>query len=337
MKNIDKIINHLLKLENSVSFTQLKNDLDLVESTLARNLEKLVTSWKIKKTSLWKNTFYSLLWESKIRNYLEKDFFLRPKVSYNPDFLRTYVPNQSSFLAQNYERISSVIDGQISLNSYDYTTHMRMIETLLIDLSFASSKLEWNTYSYLDTEVLIKYWENASGKTAFETQMILNHKNVLKYIIEHKNNITLNSKIFFEVHSLLAENILNDSYLWNIRTTPVKIWASTYSPLASQSELKIEFDLFLEKLQLIKNPFEQSLFILVFIPYFQIFFDVNKRVSRIACNIPLINNGLPPISLLQVSERDYIDAILWVYELNDPSLMAKIYTDNYLLNIERYI
>jgi Fic family protein len=59
----------------------------------------------------------------------------------------------------------------------------------LIDLSYASSKLEGNTYSYLDTEVLIKYGERAEGKTAFETQMILNHKEVIKYIIDEKNNI----------------------------------------------------------------------------------------------------------------------------------------------------
>lgn len=37
----------------------------------------------------------------------------------------------------------------------------RAIENLLIDLSYASSKLEGNTYSYLDTEVLIKYHESA--------------------------------------------------------------------------------------------------------------------------------------------------------------------------------
>jgi len=59
----------------------------------------------------------------------------------------------------------------------------------LIDLSYASSKLEGNTYSYLDTEVLIKYGESAEGKTVFETQMILNHKEVIKYIIDEKNHI----------------------------------------------------------------------------------------------------------------------------------------------------
>jgi Fic family protein len=167
--------------------------------------------------------------------------------------------------------------------------------------------------------------------------MILNHKHVLKYIIDEKNNIWLNKKTFFELHTLLARDILHTSQIGVVRSSPVKIGGSSYTPLESKIALEAEFDIFLEKLRNIENPFEQSLFILVFIPYFQLFFDINKRVSRISCNIPLIQNGLPPLSLLQVSERDYIDAILWVYELCDVSLLAEIYTENYLLNLERYI
>ena len=73
------------------------------------------------------------------------------------------------------------------------------------------------------------------------------------------------------------------------------------------------------------------------IPYFQAFIDINKRTSRLGANIPLIARGLPPISLLQVHERDYIDAILAIYELCDPSLMAKVYAENYILNMRRYM
>jgi Fic family protein len=167
--------------------------------------------------------------------------------------------------------------------------------------------------------------------------MILNHKHVLRYIIDEKNNIWLDKKTFYELHTLLGRDILHNSQLGVIRSHTVKIWASSYTPLESSIQLEIEFNIFLEKLRDIENPFEQSLFILVFIPYFQLFYDINKRVSRISCNIPLIQHWLPPLSLLQVSERDYIDAILWVYELNDTSLLAQIYTDNYLLNLERYI
>ncbi len=63
----------------------------------------------------------------------------------------------------------------------------RGIENFLTDLSYASSKLEGNTYSHLDTEVLIKYRESAEGKTKEETTMILNHKDALEYIIASRS------------------------------------------------------------------------------------------------------------------------------------------------------
>ena len=337
MKSSQKILDLLSQKSEDISFSELSQNLDIHESTLARNLEKLIESGDVKKKSVGKNTFYSLGWTQRIRSFLKKDFFSRPKVGYNPEFLRGYVPNITSFLGKHLGRLTHSLDSGWALTSYDYQTHLRMIETLLIDLSYASSKLEGNTYSYLDTEVLIKYGESAEGKTALETQMILNHKYVLKYIIDEKNNIWLNKKTFFELHTLLGKDILHDSQLGVIRSNPVKIWASSYTPLESQIQLECEFAIFIDKLSQIVNPFEQSLFILVFIPYFQLFFDINKRTSRISCNIPLIQHWLPPLSLLQVSERDYIDAILWVYELSDVSLLAEIYTDNYLLNLERYI
>ncbi|GHV22163.1 hypothetical protein FACS189428_3790 [Clostridia bacterium] len=64
--------------------------------------------------------------------------------------------------------------------------------------------------------------------------------------------------------------------------------------------------------------------------------DGNKRTARICANIPLIKNGLVPAGFLQVKDREYIDAILAVYELNNTDFISQIFVDNYLLNIERY-
>jgi hypothetical protein len=61
--------------------------------------------------------------------------------------------------------------------------------------------------------------------------MILNHKNVIQYIIEEKNNISLNKKTFYEIHTLLAKNLIQDEYLGSIRDVSVKIGASSYTPL----------------------------------------------------------------------------------------------------------
>ena len=51
------------------------------------------------------------------------------------------------------------------------TKHLRAplpktsLQRLLIDLSWASSHLEGNTYSHLDTERLIEFGQAAEGKT----------------------------------------------------------------------------------------------------------------------------------------------------------------------------
>jgi hypothetical protein len=70
----------------------------MTESTLSRNLEKLLKNGDILKENSGKNTFYSLAGIQRVQQHLKKDFFSRPKVAYNPDFLKNYTPNITSFL-----------------------------------------------------------------------------------------------------------------------------------------------------------------------------------------------------------------------------------------------
>ena len=150
---------------------------------------------------------------------------------------------------------------------------------MLIDLSYASSYLEGNTYSYLDTEILIKYNEIKKEKARWETHWITKKRLNIWFI--YKKELDFIKKIFLEIHTLLGDKLLSQNELWVIRNHSVEIWWSSYQPLDNKFQLGQEFEIFLEKLNKIKNPFEQSLFIMVFIPYFQLFSDVSKRVSRI--------------------------------------------------------
>jgi hypothetical protein len=49
----------------------------------------------------------------------------------------------------------------------------------------------------------------------------------------------------------------------------------------------------------IADPFEQSFFLMVQLPYLQPFVDVNKRTSRLAANIPFIRDNLVPLSFIE--------------------------------------
>ncbi len=97
------------------------------------------------------------------------------------------------------------------------------------------------------------------------------------------------------------------------------------------------FRLLLEKAAAIKDPFEQSFFLMVQLPYLQPFEDVNKRVFRLGANIPLISNNLCPLSFIDVPEQAYIDGTLGVYEFNQIDLLRDVFVWAYERSCQRYL
>jgi hypothetical protein len=73
------------------------------------------------------------------------------------------------------------------------------------------------------------------------------------------------------------------------------------------------------------------------LPYLQPFDDVNKRVSRLAANIPLIKQNLSPLSFTDVPRSAYTDAILGVYELNRIELLKDVFVWAYERSAARYV
>lgn len=57
---------------------------------------------------------------------------------------------------------------------------------------------------------------------------------------------------------------------------------------------------------------------MVHLPYLQAFEDVNKRISRLAANIPLIFNNLCPLTFVDVPQQIYVNGLLSIYELIGP-------------------
>ena len=87
---------------------------------------------------------------------------------------------------------------------------------------------------------------------------------------------------------------------------------------------------------IIEDPFEQAFFVMVHLPYLQPFDDVNKRVSRLAANIPFIRCNLAPLSFIDVPRRLYMEAVLGVYELNRTELLKDVFLWAYRRSASRY-
>jgi DNA-binding Lrp family transcriptional regulator len=144
----------------------------------------------------------------KLIQYLSKAINARKPVGYNQDFLRSYVPN-STFYLNKSQRDKLLKIGKVEDKDRTAGTYARnILNRLLIDLSWNSSRLEGNTYSLLETKRLIESGESATGKDATETQMILNHKEAIEYIVNLVDEDDINSQAVRSIHALLSENFL---------------------------------------------------------------------------------------------------------------------------------
>ena len=306
------------------------------QTTVWRALKRLADEGEVEVSGKGRATRYSLAGAAAVRFHLQTPYNRRRPVGYNREFIDRYVPNKTPYLSETDRQRLREAGGLAPAPSLG-TYSRRILERLLIDLSWASSRLEGNTYDILETERLIRFGEEASGKNRKETVMILNHKEAIQYLIEHLEDIAISRSEVLNIHALLADGLLVDPALGGrLRRAPVGISASSYRPLENPFVIEEEFEILLHKAAAIADPFEQSFFILVHIPYLQAFHDVNKRTSRIVANIPLLKAGLTPMSFLAMDDRAYVDGLLGVYELNNASLLWKTYVDAYLASAENY-
>ena len=116
----------------------------------------------------------------------------------------------------------------------------------------------------------------------------------------------------------------------------MSIGRSVFHPLEVPQLIEERFNEILTKAEAIKDAFEQSFFVMVHLPYLQPFEDVNKRVSRLAANIPLVRHNLSPLSFVDVPQPDYVNAILGVYELNQVEYLRDIFVWAYERSCARY-
>jgi Fic family protein len=320
---------------------------NIAPRTLRRHLQRLADAGFVEISGTRSGTRYVYVEDDsslpispegrQILRYVRKSLTKRHPVGYDRTFLESYSPNETFYLPLSLREHLAQVAVTRSEAMVAGTYAREILGRLLIDLSWNSSRLEGNTYSLLDTERLIKAGETAEGKEAEETQMILNHKAAIELLVENAAEVGFNRYTLLNLHAILANNLLPDPAAGGrLRARDVGITGTVFHPLTSPQVIEECFDLLLGKASAIRDPFEQSFFAMVHLPYLQPFDDVNKRVSRLAANIPLIRQNLSPLSFVDVPKRDYVDAMLGVYELKRIELLRDVYTWAYERSAARY-
>jgi hypothetical protein len=270
--------------------------------------------------------------------YIDQPASARKPVGYQRDFLDAYRPGETWYLSASLRRQLHQMGRTADVDAPAGTYSRAILNRLLIDLSWASSHLEGNTYSRLDTRALFEHGQAAQGKAALETQMILNHKSAIELLVENIDHAELNRYTLMNLHSALAENLLpNPADEGRIRQHAVDIGQSVYRPLSTPQQIDDALNLLLSKAHRIRDPFEQSFFMMVHLPYLQAFADINKRTSRLMANLPLFRANLCPLTFLDVPPEAYSRAILGLYEMTRVELLRDLYVWAYERSTQEYL
>lgn len=277
-----------------------------------------------------------LLRTIEINDYFKKEIDERIiQNTYNFELIRNLLAKTELFTDEEQERLSR-LHAMFSENISKLSANARAkeMERLGIDLSWKSSQIEGNTYTLLETEKLLKENEESRGRTKEEAQMLLNHKEALRFLVDNNGYLeNLSVSRIEDVHSLLVKNL---NVQRNIRATRVGITGTNYRPPDNEFQIREALSDTCDLINAKQNVFEKALLAILLISYIQPFSDANKRTARIVCNALLLANRHCPLSFRTVDTLGYKESLLIFYEQNNLSAFKKIFIEQVEFAVKTY-
>ena len=240
------------------------------------------------------------------------------------------------FSKSELEELKSLNDGYAGrIKKLPPALIKKEFERLTVELSWKSSQIEGNTYSLIDTEILIKENKEAEGHKREEAVMILNHKKALDYILENRKDFkNLNLRKIEDVHGLLVEGL---SVAKGLRKKAVGITGTRYRPLDNEYQIKEAMEKMIEFAnKKLTDPFSKAIFTTLMISYIQPFEDGNKRTSRLLGNAILLSDNICSLSYRSINEADYKKAMILFYEQNSARFFKELFIEQFKFAVSNY-
>ncbi|MDR0887385.1 MAG: Fic family protein [Candidatus Nomurabacteria bacterium] len=341
-RKILKVVSQLKKPTRAEIEAELPHSVDISKPTLLRELSDLESKGLIFASGESRAVRYSTDQNSEILYYVDVDeLFNTP-----PDERMLAGRSVHEFLdiiervdfltGQDLDTIARVNEGFLDrVGEADPTIFKKEIERFTIELAWKSSAIEGNTYSLIETEQLLKNHQEAFGKSRGETQMILNHKIALDYILEHLSDYRkLSLADVMEIHRLLTGGL---EIAGGIRDGMVRITGTRYIPPSGYLQIREYLERLIDIVNEKKHPVENALIISGCLAYLQPFVDGNKRTSRLVSNAILLAHNHSALSYRAVSEGTYKKGILLIDEQQDFYFHKQVFLDQYYFASENYL
>ena len=213
------------------------------------------------------------------------------------------------------------------------------IKNLAIAWSYYSSKIEGNTYTFVETECLLKDGFTAIHKYE-DAKMMKNLYNTFISELWHINKLRrkaiIDKQTLLRLHSQLMADLLPNERRGVLRDHSVAITATTYQPSSNPEFISHKLDEILAKQYDFSNPIERAIYLHCNIARLQPFSDGNKRMSRLVESLVLMNADLvPTYSCEDTDFIKYRSAIIHFYETEDYQPYADFVLEKQIRNLQK--
>ncbi|MDH8701321.1 Fic family protein [Dysgonomonadaceae bacterium PH5-43] len=224
----------------------------------------------------------------------------------------------SIFNKEQQEKAAFILQSPLAKLSELYSNE---IKDLAVVWCYYSGKIEGNTYTYVETEALLK--DGITSEKRYEdAKMLKNLYNTfiseVEYIVKGGNQESIDERTLFRVHQSISTGLVSNEESGSLRTRAVRISGTEYVPPKSLQEIKNGLNEILFNQEQYVNPLEKAVYLHCNLARLQPFIDGNKRTARMMESIVLMNAGVIPVySSKDADILNYRKGLIAFYETED--------------------
>ena len=272
-------------------------------------------------------------------DFMEIPVDYRDAVSYRRAFLDAYEPNVDSLLpprlADSLYRTAHWENGP-----HHFEGALSILTDFMTEFCWSSSALEGCRYTLAETDALLRLDQRLQDHSldhGEDARLVLNHARALELMVFDVHPHRITPGLLMRLQGCLMRGLLPAERCGQARDISVYIHGSAYQPAGPRVLLEEMLQQIATKVAAIRNPVEAAFFLWIHIAYLQAFADGNKRTGRVAANLPLLSGHCAPLSFAGAEKRDYVVAMLGVYERNDVSVAVDLFEWLYRRSMQRYV
>lgn len=212
------------------------------------------------------------------------------------------------FNEEQLKRAEGIIRNPLAKLSSLTSSELR---DLAVIWCYYSGKIEGNTYTYVETETLLK--DGITPEKRYEdAKMLKNLHNTfvgeLEYIHKGKNQEQIDERTLFRIHSTISDGLVSN-----------------------REDIMQKLGMILFEQEQYQNPLERAVFLHCNVARIQPFIDGNKRTSRMLESVVMMNADLIPVySAKDADILHYRRGLIAFYETGDYTQ----YADYFLRRLE---